>query len=414
MSVAELNEFLKATVNLEFKARNKQEKYNWLTKELAAYQYWQRPKKEKGIILKYLRKMTGYSDIQTKRLVAAWHKHGRLKVNNYNRHTFPKIYTQGDISLLAATDEAHLVPCGGAARKIMEREYTLFSKPEYIRLAHISVSHLYNLRNSFNYRQKVLTFTKTKPTQVRLGERKKPAPEGLPGYIRIDTVHQGDGCNGEKGVYYIHAVDEVTQWEMVVPVTTISERHMYPALKIILAAFPFVILNFHTDNGGEFINKVVVKLLNGLMIKLSKSRPRRHNDNALIEGKNGSVVRKHFGYSYIPGTVAPIINSWCQDYLNPYLNFHHPCAYPTVKRDAKGKERIIYPSEDYTTPYEKLKAVPNINNYLKKGVTFDQLDKIAYVQSDTEFAQEMQQAKQTLYLNIKNQINQITELTRNN
>ena len=49
---------------------------------------------------------------------------------------------------------------------------------------------------------------------MTIGERRRPDPQGQPGYLRVDTVHQGDRP-GAKGVYHINAVDEVTQWQIV-------------------------------------------------------------------------------------------------------------------------------------------------------------------------------------------------------
>ena len=54
-------------------------------------------------------------------------------------------------------------------------------------------------------------------TTVNIGERRKPIPNGQPGFIRIDTVHQGDQ-DKKKGVYHINAVDEVTQFEVIASV----------------------------------------------------------------------------------------------------------------------------------------------------------------------------------------------------
>ncbi|MBI4370479.1 MAG: DDE-type integrase/transposase/recombinase [Elusimicrobia bacterium] len=118
---------------------------------------------------------------------------------------------------------------------------------------------------------------------------------GRPGWIRVDTVHQGD-LDGHKGVYHINMVDSVLQWEIVVCVEKISERYLAPVLEEALGMFPFVIAGFHSDNGSEFINDVVAKLLNKLLIEQTKSRSGRSSDNALVEGKNGSVIRKHMGY----------------------------------------------------------------------------------------------------------------------
>ena len=140
------------------------------------------------------------------------------------------------------------------------------------------------------------SYQATRPTEVAIGERRRPEPNGRPGYLRIDTVHQGD-LEGVKGVYHINAVDEVTQWQVVGAAAQISEAYLLPVLEAMLEQFPFRILGFHSDNGSEFINHTVAQLLNKLLIEQTKSRPRHSNDNGLVEAKNGAVVRKHMGYS---------------------------------------------------------------------------------------------------------------------
>ena len=70
------------------------------------------------------------------------------------------------------------------------------------------------------------------------------------------------------------------------------------------------IINFHTDNGSEYINQKVAEMLNRLLIKFTKSRPRPSNDNALVETKNGWVLRKWLGYSHIRGEDAHQINDF--------------------------------------------------------------------------------------------------------
>lgn len=192
------------------------------------------------------------------------------------------------------------------------------------------VSHLYNLRQSQRYRERRLHYTRTRPTSVMIGERRKPDPQGRPGYLRLDTVHQGDTADA-KGVYHINAVDEVTQWQIAGSTPRISELYLEPVLKAMLRQFPFRILGFHTDNGSEFINRTVARLLNKLLIEQTRSRPRRSNDNGLVETKNGAVIRKHMGYGYIDAGHAERIDSFYREYLNPYLNYHRPCAQGDVR-----------------------------------------------------------------------------------
>ncbi len=109
---------------------------------------------------------------------------------------------------------------------------------------------------SVGYREHALVFTRTRPTPTAIGERRKPAHGGRPGYLRVDTVHQGD-LDGVKGVYHIDLVDEVTQWQVVGAAGRISENHLKPLLESLLEQFPFRILGFHSDNGSEFINHTI-------------------------------------------------------------------------------------------------------------------------------------------------------------
>lgn len=214
--------------------------------------------------------------------------------------------------------------------------------------------------------------------------------------MRVDTVHQGDLDKG-KGVYHINMVDEVTQWEIIGCVEKISEYHLEPLLRDLLEQYLFLLHGFHSDNGSEYINKIVAKLLNKLLIQQTKSRARHTNDNALVEGKNGSVVRKHMGYRHIPQRYAETINDFYKEHMNVYLNYHRPCGFAEVTVDNKGKQKKQY--KTYQTPYERLRSFKNAEKYLKPGVTFEMLDAVAYEKSDNECAALMQEAKDELFKN---------------
>lgn len=400
VSIPELEQLLVSLDCLRFKATDKAETYAWVAATLKGYGYSKLNKHGRGVVQDYVRKMTALSERQVERLTARWLKTTKLVRKPYKHHRFNGKYTRDDCILLAHVDEAHNVLAGPATRKILEREYVVYGKPEYERLAGISVSHIYNLRHTYLYHQHAAVFTKTHGPKNTLGIRRKPRPNGKPGYIRIDSVHQGDGPNGEKGVYHINFVDEVTQWEFVACVPTICDRDMLPVLEAILFMYPFVIHEFHADNGSEYMNNLVEKLLNRLHVVLSKSRPRRHEDNALVETKNGGVIRKEMGYNYVPSHYAELIQVWYMKWFNPYLNYHRPCGFVTTVTDKKGKERKVYKPGDYMTPYRKLKSLPNAEQYLKPGVAFAHMDAIEQAMSDTEFAQAKNKAKYQLMTQI--------------
>jgi transposase InsO family protein len=405
-TIEQVRQFLEGSEAVEFRGLTVKEKYYWIGEVLIRFRYHRLKRAEKGVIRRYIGKVTGYSRSQVSRLIAEYKRIGQLKKTEYRRHRFPQKYSPSEVGLLARTDELHGWLSGPATKKIMEREYEVYGHTEFGNISRISVSHLYNLRRSKSYRNIARRFSKTRPVVSRIGERAKPDPKGQPGHIRIDTVHQGD-LNGQKGVYHINTVDEVTQWEIVASVERISEAYLVPALESMLAGFPFVIRGFHSDNGSEFVNKTIAALLNKMLIRFTKSRPRHTNDNGLVETKNGSVIRKQLGYAYIPQRSAEMINEFNRDYFNPYINFHRPCFFPVTTIDHKGKVKKTYPYEEVMAPYERLKSLPEAESYLRPMITFEALDAIASQMSDNQFAERMVKARSNLFQQIKRFANRV-------
>ena len=279
---------------------------------------------------------------------------------------------------------------------VFRRQFNEFGKAEYERLASISASHIYNLRRSRTYTSKRTTPDRTRPVANQIGERRAPDPNGEPGYLRVDTVHQGD-LNKVKGVYMINLVDTVTQFEFVGSVPAISENHMIPVLEDLIELFPFVIKGFHSDNGSEFINRRVAAMLTRLDAEFTKSRPRHSNDNGLVESKNGSVVRAHLGHEHIPAGRAGLVHEFTRDVLSPFPIFHRPCLFPEPRTDARGKTRRHYPASLVATPYEALKRLPGAARFLKPGVTFEQLDAEARAETDIEAAGRVARERAALF-----------------
>jgi hypothetical protein len=395
LSPHQMGEFLRASEAVRFAGQSRAEVYAWVQETLLRQEYFRQGRPQRGLIRAYLSKVSGRSLPQLTRLIRQYRQSGHIRVQAYQRHGFPRRYTELDVALLAGVDQAHQWLSGPATKHILEREFAVFGKTDFQRLAKISVSHLYNLRRSPLYRQCAARWEPTRPTSVSIGERRRPDPQGRPGYLRVDTVHQGD-WEGAKGVYHLNAVDAVTQWEVVGCTARISEHFLKPVLEAMLHQFPFPILGFHADNGSEFINHTVARLLNKLLAEFTKSRPCRSLDNALVEGKNGAIIRKHMGWGHIPAQHAERIDQFYRKHFNPYLNYHRPCGFAQVLIDPRGKRKRIYRPQDYRTPYEKLKSLPQAAEYLKPGLSFQQLDRLADTMSDTECARRMGRAKQAL------------------
>jgi len=397
-----LQKVLETSTGIAFKGLRREAVYSWIESVLKRFDYFRLGKRGKGLVKAYLERMSGISRAQITRLVLRKLQVGTIKPSYEGCHRIAAKYTILDHELLAQIDNLHGRLSGPATRRLLERAFCVFGDKRFERLSGISSSHIYNLRGSRTYQLRAHTFARTKSVLISIGIRRKPEPQGRPGHIRVDTVHQGD-LNGEKGVYHINMVDAVTQWEIVLCVEAISEAHLAPLLAIALGMFPFLIVSFHSDNGGEFINGVIAKLLNKLLIEQTKSRSGRTNDNALVEGKNGSVIRKHMGYWHIEQRHAPLINRFYMEHFNTYLNYHRPCGFATVTVDARGKRSKKY--ETYQTPHERLKSLVNAarshpsepDKYLREGVSLEFLDGIAAKQTDNESARGMQEAKDRLF-----------------
>ncbi len=396
LSLAEMEEFVHGSRKLSLSVEGQQAIYAFVEVLLKAQQFRKLNKGQRGIIRRFLAKVTGMSRAQVTRLIAGWMRTRRVQRRPAQRPDFPRRYTAADVILLAEVDAAHEELSGPATRHILEREWAIFGKQEYARLAGISVSHIYNLRRSELYRRRRVRVRRTQSTQVAIAERRKPDPRGRPGYLRVDTVHQGHH-DGQSGLYHLNAIDTVTQWEIVGCVETISERHLLPVLEAMLHQFPFRVLGFHCDNGSEFINHQVADLLNKLLVEeFTKSRAYRTTDNALVEGKNGAVVRKHVGYGPIGAEHAEKMQKFYTAHLNPYLNYHRPCGFATIRHGARGRKKRVYPAGSYQTPFEKLLSLSNWQQYLKKGMRPEVLQQQARRMSDTEAARQMRKAKLAL------------------
>lgn len=396
-TLAQVRAFVEGNEPVAFTLTDRTTACAWMGDCLKQFDYPRLRRADKGLLRRYLAKVTGRSRAQITRAITQFTTSGRIEDRRRAPVApFARRYGPDDIRLLAELDALHGTLSGSTTRKLAERAFAVHGDARYQRLAGISNGHLYNLRASTAYRTTRGSFDKTRATQIRIGERKKPVPDGRCGYLRIDSVHQGD-LDGIKGVYLINAVDEVTQFQAVCAVQRISEAFLLPALESLINTFPFVIHGFHSDNGSEYINHRVAKLLDKLRIEQTKSRSRQTNDNALAESKNASTVRKHLGYSHIPQRFASRVNAFTCDLLTPYLNFHRPCHFPSETINAKGKVRKHYRYADMMTPFEKLASLPNVAAFLKPGITLQTLHDTAVKQSDNDAARELNQARTTLF-----------------
>ncbi len=400
VTLPQLRQFVEGTTEVEFRRCGKDEdRYRHIEGVLRRFGYARLKRADKGLVVRYLMRTTGYSRPQLVRLIKRARAGSLEKGYRAPTHGFARRFTDADVALLAATDTLHGTLSGPATRHLMQRAWATYGDARYARWRRSRPRICTTCAGAAGYTERRREWTKTRATQVSIGERRAPAPEGRPGFIRIDSVHQGDQ-DGVKGVYHINAVDCLTQWELVATCEKISEAYLLPVIKALLAGFPFRILGFHADNGSEYINHQVAKMLDKLRVEFTKSRPRHSNDNGLAETKNGAVIRKHLGYAHIPQCFAAVVNAFCTEHLNPYLNFHRPCLFAEEITDHRGKTRKRYPQRLVMTPFEKLATLDQVQPFLRPGITLQSLRRQAASISDNDAAAQLNEARSQLFLSI--------------
>lgn len=400
-TLAQLRQFLDSTQALEFASlADTAACYAHVEQTIQHFSYASLCRADRSVVLRYLERTSGYSSAQVKRLVARVLDGQALQLRYVTSSTaYARRFTDQDIALLAQIDQAFDTLSGAATTHVLWRQWYVYGDARFERLSTISVSHLYNLRSSQRYERQRVHRSKTtsSPRCAHIGERRPPRPQGHAGHIRIDSVHQGDH-DGIKGVYHINAVDIVTQWQVVVCTEHISHSFMSTVVELLIAQFPFKLRGIHADNGVEYINERMSELMENARIELTKSRPRRSTDNALVEGKNGAVVRKMFGFQHIARSKAGLINDFNREHFNPLNNLHRPSLFASLEDDPKKPGRTLrrYYAKDAQTPLEKLASLPKNLRHLKPGVTIKALVAQANQQSDLQAAQARNAAWQEL------------------
>src|ERR1019366_3168606 len=182
--------------------------YGWVDQTLRQQRYEGLLRSERGLVRRYVEKMTGLSRAQTTRLITVYVRGDEVKPQPYQRRRFAQRYTREDIALLAGVDEAHETLSGPATKKLLQRACYNFHETRYQSLARISVAQLYRLRGSRAYRERRIKFQATRPTQGSIGERRKPEGRGRPGRDQGSVPHQRGGRGDAMGSGRVGGADQ--------------------------------------------------------------------------------------------------------------------------------------------------------------------------------------------------------------
>ena len=121
LSPQQMGEFLRASEAVRFAGQSRTEVYAWIQETLLRQEYFPQRKKQRGLIRAYLSKVSGRSLPPLTRLIRQYRQRGKIRVHAYQRRGFPRRYTDRDVALLAALDQAHQWLSGPATKHILER-----------------------------------------------------------------------------------------------------------------------------------------------------------------------------------------------------------------------------------------------------------------------------------------------------
>ena len=187
------------------------------------------------------------------------------------------------------------------------------------------------------------------------------------GFFEVDLVaHCGDTSSG-KFVNTLTMTDIASGWTELGAIECKSEDLVRNALDEIVAALPFHVLGLDTDNGSEFLNCGMVAWCNARNITFTRSRAYRKNDQAHVEEKNGSIVRRLVGYDRFEGNTARKCLAKLYRVARLYVNYFQPSMKLISKTRDGAKVSKRY--DEARTPLERLLQSDAVPRKVKRGLT---------------------------------------------
>jgi hypothetical protein len=202
-----------------------------------------------------------------------------------------------------------------------------------------------------------------------------------PGFLEADLVaHCGDNVHGQF-LNTLTLTDIATGWTELGALLRRSEADVLKALEEAKLVLPFGIQGIDTDNGSEFINYEILGWCENNKVTFTRSREYRKNDQAHVEEKNGSIVRRLIGYDRFEGNDAWLALSEFYQTARLYINYFQPCLKLKSKERDGARVRKKYLKAE--TPLQRLMNCPTIPAEVKTKLCdeFRQTDPIKLIKA---------------------------------
>jgi len=173
-----------------------------------------------------------------------------------------------------------------------------------------------------------------------------------PGFWQIDTVHHCGQVTSGQYLHTLTATDIASGWIELRSLLNNAQKWTSEALSNIKTSVPLPVLEFHSDNGSEFINNYIEDWCINKGIPFTRSRDHKKNDNCFVEQKNGAVVREYVGYDRLEGFEEQVLLAAIYQPLVPLLNFFMPSQKLKSKTRVGSKEIKVY--DDPRSPFQRL------------------------------------------------------------
>jgi hypothetical protein len=336
--------------------------------------YLKAKRSEKATILDEFVAVTSYHRKYATRIL----KHGRPRQSG-KKHGFHKIY-QGEVvvaleqiwEVCGRICSKRLQPFLPEMVKVLERcgELRLTEQTKML-LLQMSRSTIDRCLGPVRFEHPSHCLSTTKPGSLL----KKAIPvrtytpwdEDQPGFLEIDLVAHCGGTMEGQFLYTLTCVDLSTGWIECLAVRRRTEQAVFEAIQAMRTYLPFLLLGIDSDNGSEFINDLLYQYCLSEKITFTRSRPYQKNDQAHVEQKNWSVVRRLIGYDRFETEEEYLLLQSIYAGLRLYANFFQPVLKLVSKEHVDKKLVKCY--DTAATPFQRILAAKEIPLETKARLT---------------------------------------------